>query len=243
MRERRASRCPQCAAADAALSVASWRFACRHAPRVTCSYLPNTFNYSPPVDAPPATHPSRAAWIDSFRRTTGEFQRRAASDPAVADAPAAAARFAARFTQELAALEDPPPEGARRGRDPRSHRRRTLATASAEACARAPPAVEARDPLCCLKLCALRDGLLREEGFYDCFKTVKAEENTKALTLLPALLAELDALPDAQTRLRALIEGVFAGNIFDLGAANTAAMFAAGGVRRKLAPVTCSRAD
>ncbi len=60
---------------------------------------------------------------------------------------------------------------------------------------------------------------------------MKAAENAKALSLLPALLAELDAIPDEQVRLRALIEGVFAGNIFDLGAANTAALFAAGGVR------------
>ena len=164
------------------------------------SYTPNTFNYSPGPHAPAATHPPRAAWIDSFRRTTSEFQSRAASDPSVADAPAAAARFAARFTAELAALEDPPAE------------------------------VEAKDPLCCLKLCALRDRLLREEGFHDCFKAVKAAENAKALQLLPPLLAELDALPTDGERLRALVEGVFAGNIFDLGAANTAAMFAAGGL-------------
>ena len=58
-----------------------------------------------------AQHPTRAAWIDSFRRTTPEFKARAAADPAVADAPAAAERFAARFITELAALEAPPPEG------------------------------------------------------------------------------------------------------------------------------------
>ncbi len=91
--------------------------------------------------------------------------------------------------------------------------------------------VEARDPLCCLKLCAIRDRLLREEGFADCFKTVKSEENARALMHLPALLAELDAMPSEAERLRALIEGVFAGNIFDLGAANTAAMFGEGRVR------------
>ena len=84
----------------------------RLAARRTRSYLPNTFNYSPGPHLPAATHPSRAAWIDSFRRTTGEFTKRAASDPAVSDAPAAAARFAARFTDELAALEDSPAEGA-----------------------------------------------------------------------------------------------------------------------------------
>jgi uncharacterized protein with ATP-grasp and redox domains len=89
--------------------------------------------------------------------------------------------------------------------------------------------VERADPLCCLKLCALRDRLLREEGFADCFRTVKAEENKKALAHLPALLAELDALSPGE-RLRAVVEGVFAGNIFDLGASHTAAMFGTGGL-------------
>lgn len=107
------------------------------------------------------------------------------------DAPAAAARFAARFTAELLLLEQP------------------------------------NTTLNCLVLCALRDRLLREEGFADCFATVKAEDNTKALLLMPALLAELDATPPA-ARLQAVVEGVFAGNIFDLGAANTAALHAAG---------------
>lgn len=82
---------------------------------------------------------------------------------------------------------------------------------------------------------------------------MKAEDNDKALALLPALLAELDALPHAD-RLQAVVEGVFAGNvacasallalssfppccsrgrtsvtqIFDLGASSTAAMHASG---------------
>jgi type II pantothenate kinase len=81
----------------------------------------------------------------------------------------------------------------------------------------------------CLMLCALRDRLLRDSGFADCFKTVKAEENQKALALLPSLLAELDAIAEPQARLHALIQGVFAGNIFDLGASNSAALFKAGG--------------
>ena len=87
--------------------------------------------------------------------------------------------------------------------------------------------MERADPLCCLKLCAIRDRLLREEGFADCFRVVKAEENAKALAHLPALLAELDALGPGE-RLRAVVEGVFAGNIFDLGASHTAAMHASG---------------
>jgi type II pantothenate kinase len=86
---------------------------------------------------------------------------------------------------------------------------------------------EADDPLCCLKLCATRDRLLREAGFPDCFLAVKAAENTSALEHLPGLLAELDAL-DGSERLLACVQGVFAGNIFDLGAATTAKMFRAG---------------
>ncbi len=94
------------------------------------SYCPHTFNYSPPAHAAPATHPSRATWIDSFRRTTHEFQSRAAGDASVPDAAAKAARFAARFATELAALEAPPPEGARSADAPaqRSASRTTRAT-------------------------------------------------------------------------------------------------------------------
>ena len=103
------------------------------------------------------------------------------------------------------------------------------------------PASDTPEPLSCLKLCALRDRLLREEGFADCFAAVKAAENTSALEHLPRLLAELDGLEAGEPRLRALIEGVFAGNIFDLGAAHTSALFASGGLdfhdtRAKLQP-------
>jgi len=162
------------------------------------TYQANTFNYAPAPDV----RPTRAEWIDSFRRTTSEFRSRVEADvaaiPDAAQRCAAAAEFVDRFTAELEALEA--------------------------------PASDAGDPLCCLKLCALRDRLLREAGFPDCFKAVKAAENAKALTLLPALLAELDGVSDPQQRLQALIEGVFAGNIFDLGAANTAKMFSDGGL-------------
>jgi len=103
-----------------------------------------------------------------------------------------------------------------------------------------PAANEHDDPLCCLKLCSLRDTLLREAGFADCFAAVKAAENSSALTHLPSLLAELDAL-EGEEQLLALVQGAFAGNIFDLGAANTAALFASGALdfratRAKLQP-------
>ncbi len=45
------------------------------------------------------------------------------------------------------------------------------------------------------------------------------------LPLLPAICAELDTIDDERERFRAAIEGVFAGNIFDMGATATAKAF------------------
>lgn len=72
-----------------------------------------------------------------------------------------------------------------------------------------------------------RDSCFREHGFIDCFIDRKNSENELMLPLLPALCAEHDAL-DEPHRLRAVIEGVFAGNIFDLGAHATAKAFIGG---------------
>ncbi|GBG83251.1 hypothetical protein CBR_g36866 [Chara braunii] len=83
-------------------------------------------------------------------------------------------------------------------------------------------------PFDCLMLCRLRDLVLRELGFEDIFKTVKGEENESALKLLPSLLEEIDLINDGVQRLERLIKGVFAGNIFDLGAAKTADLFEKG---------------
>jgi type II pantothenate kinase len=73
-----------------------------------------------------------------------------------------------------------------------------------------------------------RDQILRQHGFVDPFVDVKNRENAKMLPLLPAVCREVDALPDERARLRALVEGLFAGNIFDMGAAATARAFLAG---------------
>ncbi|HEY7087865.1 MAG TPA: ARMT1-like domain-containing protein [Tepidisphaeraceae bacterium] len=73
-----------------------------------------------------------------------------------------------------------------------------------------------------------RDQILREFGFVDCFVDLKARENAKMLPLLPAVCRELDALDEPQ-QLRAVIEGVFAGNIFDMGAKATASIFLGAG--------------
>jgi uncharacterized protein with ATP-grasp and redox domains len=85
-----------------------------------------------------------------------------------------------------------------------------------------------------------RDQLLRKHGFTDAFIDLKNRENQKMLPLLPALCAQLDAL-DGEAQCRAIFEGVFAGNIFDMGAEATAKQFLAGSpdffrIRQSLAP-------
>lgn len=91
-----------------------------------------------------------------------------------------------------------------------------------------------------------RERILREHHFADPYRLMKERENATALLALPALLRELDAMPVATAEQRAmreltLIQGTFAGNIFDVGAAETLALFKAGKidfhkVRAKLKP-------
>jgi uncharacterized protein with ATP-grasp and redox domains len=73
-----------------------------------------------------------------------------------------------------------------------------------------------------IHMCRFRDECLRRLGFYDCFGTVKREENVKALEALPRVLEKLD---EENAGILELIKGVFAGNIFDLGAAASQALF------------------
>lgn len=73
-----------------------------------------------------------------------------------------------------------------------------------------------------------RDEILRKHGFGDAFHDLKNRENAAVLPLLPDLCRQLDAL-DGEPQLRAVIEGVFAGNIFDMGAEATAKQFLHGG--------------
>lgn len=91
-----------------------------------------------------------------------------------------------------------------------------------------------------MAFCWQRETVLRELGIAAPYRLVKQRENASALALLPALLAELDALPSSE-RTAKLIEGVFAGNIFDMGALETVEMFEQGPVnfdqvRAKLKP-------
>ncbi|MEM9251419.1 MAG: ARMT1-like domain-containing protein [Planctomycetota bacterium] len=75
-----------------------------------------------------------------------------------------------------------------------------------------------------LDVCYERERRWRAAGFDDPYRLAKYRENESALAILPALLARLDAMPVVD-RLAAITRGVFAGNIFDLGATQTQAMF------------------
>jgi len=95
-------------------------------------------------------------------------------------------------------------------------------------------------PLNVFEICKIRENILRDAGIADPYRLVKLKENERALAMLPALLSELDAMPDPERHV-ALIKGVFAGNIFDMGAAETVKLFAEGtvdfsSVRAKLKP-------
>ena len=89
-----------------------------------------------------------------------------------------------------------------------------------------------RDPnsqgeLSILKLCGLRRGSLVRHGFDDPYLEIKQNENAEAMKLLPSVLDEIDALDDKE-KPEALIRGLFAGNIFDLGCAGTVEMYESG---------------
>jgi len=70
--------------------------------------------------------------------------------------------------------------------------------------------------ICCREQCLIR------AGFKDIFLSVKREEDEAAMPILPIVLKELDSESDPKKRLILAAQGVFAGNIFDLGAAASA---------------------
>jgi len=85
-----------------------------------------------------------------------------------------------------------------------------------------------------------RDSILRRHGFVDAYWNLKQRENAKALPLLPAVCHELDGLPESE-QTHAVISGVLAGNIFDMGAESVARDFLAAGrdfhhTRQSLSP-------
>ncbi|MEO1237072.1 MAG: ARMT1-like domain-containing protein [Planctomycetota bacterium] len=75
-----------------------------------------------------------------------------------------------------------------------------------------------------LTICTARENALRAAGIADAYRLAKQTDTEHALGLLPELLEELDAL-DEDARRVAVVEGVFAGNIYDLGATETVSMF------------------
>ena len=80
-----------------------------------------------------------------------------------------------------------------------------------------------------VELGAWRNELLWGHGFADCFVDLKDRANEAVLPLVSTVCRELDALDvDPAAQLRAVIEGVFAGNLFDMGAEATAKQFANG---------------
>lgn len=160
-----------------------------------------------------ADGPKRAYWLQLFRDHM----------PSILD-------YARRQAEALG--NPPPPEVKRRQRKASEHFDRYL------------DAVEARPdafgPLNIRTICIARQDALKAAGLPDPYALAKQQENQLALKALPALLAELDALaPD--DRAETVIRGVFAGNIYDLGAVATLKLFENGGVdfravRQKLKP-------
>lgn len=73
-------------------------------------------------------------------------------------------------------------------------------------------------------ICVKREAILRAADIADPYLLAKRRENEAAIALLPGLLERVDALP-VEERLPVLLRGVFAGNIFDLGAVKTADLF------------------
>lgn len=75
-----------------------------------------------------------------------------------------------------------------------------------------------------LEICYAREAALRAADIADPYRLAKSIDTMHAMAALPRLLAELDAMDEPQRRL-ALIQGIFAGNIYDLGATKTVEMF------------------
>jgi type II pantothenate kinase len=79
-------------------------------------------------------------------------------------------------------------------------------------------------PVTILTLDHWRDDFLRQWGFFDPFIDLKNRENERALPILPTVCREIDQLSGVE-QFTSLILGLFAGNIFDMGADATAKAF------------------
>jgi damage-control phosphatase, subfamily II, stand-alone protein len=72
----------------------------------------------------------------------------------------------------------------------------------------------------------IRQEKLIAHGIPDPFEKTKARENAACVPLYPQVVGELDAIKSQREALLLAINGIFAGNIFDLGAGATTKMFA-----------------
>src|SRR5687767_5355892 len=75
-----------------------------------------------------------------------------------------------------------------------------------------------------ISLCEFRQTILNKYGWCDPYERIKERENRLAAEIYPRVIEEIDRTP-ANARWEALFRGLFAGNMFDLGAPHTIAMY------------------
>jgi damage-control phosphatase, subfamily II, stand-alone protein len=172
-------------------------------------------------------------WLGVFRHSTPTFANHIANDAGAAAAQPdpeerrrAAAAFSARFPARLDNVLEA----------------RLVAGRSCSPSCPIPGIDSAKNRVTCISLCHLRDAVLHSLGVgRDIFWGVKRQEDAAALALLPGVLRGLDARfqevavvagegsrPPHRASLELAVRGVLAGNVFDLGAAASADLFARG---------------
>ncbi|KAF6265469.1 hypothetical protein COO60DRAFT_1697762 [Scenedesmus sp. NREL 46B-D3] len=166
-------------------------------------YRAGTFDYYSNSSRNPQQPVEFTHWIEVFRKSLPTFKAHAQKDESIPapEREAKAEQFAADFTAALDALVANP--------------RQEVAGFRAQ-------------PVSCATLCHVREQCLHNAGFQDVFKGVKQTEDKAALQLLPHLLQLLDQQPNPSAAMEAALRGVFAGNIFDLGAAASAQRYESG---------------
>ncbi|MBN1655823.1 MAG: DUF89 family protein [Deltaproteobacteria bacterium] len=95
--------------------------------------------------------------------------------------------------------------------------------------ARAETEPEAFPALDILQICLAREAALRAAAIEDPYLLIKQRENTSALELWPLVVQTIERLRPSK-RIELLVRGIFAGNLFDLGAVEAAERFASGSV-------------
>jgi type II pantothenate kinase len=71
----------------------------------------------------------------------------------------------------------------------------------------------------------IRQRCLKRHDIADPYQHIKSRENSRCADMFTSLAAEFDPSADPELQLEKLVLGVFAGNIFDLGASATAAAY------------------